>query len=62
MAVKTILVTIFEKSGSADETVYGKYNAVTRKRNGWSVKSQKLYKCTMTDQTYWNNSSHAEVT
>lgn len=62
MAVKTILVTIFEKSGSADETVYGKYNAVTRKRNGWSVKSQKLYKCTMTDQTYWNNSSHTEVT
>ena len=62
MAVKTILVTIFEKSGSADETVYGKYNAVTRKRNGWSVKSQKLYKCIMTDQTYWNNSSHTEVT
>ena len=62
MAVKTILVTIFEKSGSADETVYGKYNAVTRKRNGWSVKSQKLYKCTMTDQTFWNNSSHTEVT
>lgn len=62
MAVKTILVTIFEKSGSADQTVYGKYNAVTWKRNGWSVKSQKLYKCTMTDQTYWNNSSHTEVT
>ena len=34
MVKKSILVTVFEKDGTPDETVYGEYSAVTRKRNG----------------------------
>lgn len=58
---KSILVTVFTRSG-IDETVYGKYNAVTRKRQGWTVKSQKLYMCSMSDATYWAHSTHQEIT
>jgi len=60
-AIKTILVTVFTKDGTT-KTVYGNYNAVTEKRNGWVVSSSKLYKCKMSDETYWNNSTHVEVT
>ena len=42
MVTKTILVTVFEKEGQSDQTVYGGYNAVVRTRNGWSVKTQKM--------------------
>lgn len=58
---KSILVTVFTKNG-INETVYGKYNAVTRKRQGWAITSQKLYMCTMSDATYWANSTHTEIT
>lgn len=58
---KSILVTVFTKNG-INETVYGKYNAVTRKRQGWTITSQKLYMCTMSDDTYWANSTHTEIT
>lgn len=60
MVTKTILVTVFEKEGHSDQTVYGGYNAVVRTRNGWSVKTQKMYKCKMSEETYYNNSSSRE--
>lgn len=57
---KTILVTVFKKDGNSDQTVYGAYNAVVRKRNGWAIKSQKMYKCKMSEETYYNNSTTRE--
>ena len=57
MVKKTILVTVFEKDGEDDETVYGDYNAVVRKRNGWTVKTQKIYMCSMTEQDYYTHST-----
>lgn len=60
MVTKTILVTVFKKEGQSDQTVYGSYNAVVRTRNGWSVKTQKMYKCKMSEETYYNNSSSRE--
>lgn len=57
MVRKTVLVTVFEKDGHADETIYGDYNAVVRKRNGWSVKSQKIYMCTMSDEDYYTHAT-----
>lgn len=57
MVRKSILVTVFKKDGHNDETVYGDYNAVTRKRNGWSVKSQKIYMCYMSEEDYYTHST-----
>lgn len=54
-AQKTILVTIFSKNGK-QETEYGHYNAVSRKRNGWEVISQKMYLCKMKEETFFNHS------
>lgn len=55
-AKKSILVTVFKK-GADTETVYGDYNAVVRKRNGWSVQSQKIYMCTMSDKDFYDHAS-----
>lgn len=55
-AKKSILVTVFSKNGST-ETVYGDYNAVVRKRNGWNIQSQKIYMCSMSDKDFYDNAS-----
>ncbi len=55
-AQKTILVTTFSKNGKT-ETEYGHYNAVSRKRSGWELVSQKMYLCKMSEETFYN---HAE--
>lgn len=57
MVRKSILVTVFKKDGQSDESVYGDYNAVTRKRNGWSVKSQKIYMCMMSEEDYYTHAT-----
>lgn len=61
MVKKSILVTVFEKDGTPDETVYGEYSAVTRKRNGWSVKSQNIVMCTMSEETYYQNAEDRRI-
>lgn len=58
---KSIMVTVLTRNG-VDDTIYGSFNMVTKKRQGWTIKSQKLYMCTMSDATYWANSTHQEVT
>lgn len=54
MTQKTILVTTFSKNGN-EETEFGHYNAVNRKRDGWTIKDQKMYLCKMTEETYFKN-------
>lgn len=53
-AQKTILVTTFSKNGKT-ETEYGHYNAVSRKRSGWELVSQKMYLCKMSEETFYKN-------
>lgn len=61
MVKKSILVTVFEKDGESDETVYGEYSSVTRKRNGWTVKSQNIVMCTMSEKTYYENAESRRI-
>ena len=60
MVNKTILVTTVIDKSFNESKIYGRYDAVALIRRGYTIISSCMVKCSMDEETFYNNATTKE--
>lgn len=61
MINKTILVTTVKDASGNESKIFGRYDAVALIRRGYTIISSCMVKCSMKEETLYNNAETKEI-